>query len=167
MVMRKIFLIVGVLLLLGGAGGGAYYYFFIQNAQASVPEGQESADIGKEEHTSGKEEGEGHSVAEFVELDPLILPVVDNSGVNEVVSLVIAIEVGEAGTKDGIKAMSPRLKDAYIQELYGIMNKNAAMKDSIVQVAMIKQRLNAITQKVLGEKVAKDVLLQVVQQRPI
>ena len=161
--MRKILMLLVVLLVLGGGGGGAYWYFFIQNAEASV--GEE----GHEEAKSDHKEDDGHKGGhyEYVELDPLILPIVDNSGVNQVVSLVIAIEVEDQLKKDKVKAMSPKLKDAYIQDLYGMLNKHAALKGGIVQVAKIKERLNEVTNKVLGDDVSNDVLLQVVQQRPI
>ena len=48
-----------------------------------------------------------------------------------------------------------------------MLYQHAAMKGGIVQVAMIMQRLNEVTNTVLGDDVAQDVLLQVVQQRPI
>ena len=37
----------------------------------------------------------------------------------------------------------------------------------IIQVGKLKKRLNKVSEKVLGEDVVHDVLLQVVQQRPI
>ena len=168
--MRKILMLLVVLLVLGGGGGGAYWYFFIQNAEASVGEDGEghedgSHDEAKDDH--GGDDGHGKGHYEYVELDPLILPIVDNSGVNQVVSLVIAIEVADQLKKDKVKAMSPKLKDAYIQDLYGMLNKHAALKGGIVQVAKIKERLNKVTNKVLGDDISNDVLLQVVQQRPI
>ncbi|MCB1680662.1 MAG: flagellar basal body-associated FliL family protein [Rhodospirillales bacterium] len=161
--MRKLLMIIIVLLVLGGGGGGAYYYFVVmkntENTEAGEEQGQKEA--GKQEH--GEEQG--HS--EFVELDPLILPIVDNSGVSQVVSLVVAIEVPDQSSKDKVKAMSPKLKDAYIQDMYGMLNQQAALKGGVVQVAMIKERLNKITADVMGKDVVGDVLLQVVQQRPI
>ena len=64
--------------------------------------------------------------------------------------------------------MSPRLTDAYIQDMYGILNKHAALKGGIIQVHMIKQRLNEVTDKVVGDAdIHTEVLIQVVQQRPI
>ncbi len=173
--MRKILMLVIVLLVLGGGGGGAYYYFVMMPAAAqAAAEGGEGHEEGgeqaKKEDAHGEEGADGHgekSHAEFVELDPLILPIVDNDGVSQVVSLVVAIEVADPTSKDKVKAMSPKLKDAYIQDMYGMLNQHAAMKGGIVQVAMIKQRLNEVTNSVLGDDVAQDVLLQVVQQRPI
>ncbi len=166
-------MLVIVLIVLGGGGGGAYYYFVMMPAAAQAAaeggEDHESAEAQAKKESGHGEEGEHgeKSQSEFVELDPLILPIVDNDGVSQVVSLVVAIEVADPTSKDKVKAMSPKLKDAYIQDMYGMLNQQAAMKGGVVQVAMIKQRLNEVTNEVLGDDVAQDVLLQVVQQRPI
>lgn len=162
--MRKILILLIVLLVLGGGGGGAYYVFVMQPAHAGE-EGHDEAGA-KEEQDGGNAHGE-KGKSEFVELDPLILPIVDNSGVNQVVSLVISIEVPGPTAKDKVKSMSPKLKDAYIQDMYGMLNEHAAMKGGVVQVAVIKERLNEITKAIMGKDTVNEVLLQVVQQRPI
>ncbi|MCL4679519.1 MAG: flagellar basal body-associated FliL family protein [Alphaproteobacteria bacterium] len=171
--MRKILILLVVLLVLGGGGGGAYYVFVMQPAQAAaLKDGDTAHGEAKEgeeaEHAEGGGDAHGEKgKSEFVELDPLILPILDNSGVNQVVSLVIAIEVPGPSAKDKVKSMSPKLKDAYIQDMYGMLNEHAAMKGGVVQVAVIKERLNVITKDIMGKDTVKEVLLQVVQQRPI
>ncbi len=117
-------------------------------------------------YASEKKEKSG-SASEYVKLDPLLLPIIDEDGVQQVVSMVVAIEVGGVSDADKIKAMRPKLTDAYIQDMYGILNKHAALKGGIIQVQMIKERLNKITDEVVGDKIDTEVLLQVVQQRPI
>jgi flagellar protein FliL len=160
--MRMIIIAAVAVLALGGIGAGAYYYFNSSEAEASAPAaGGEHAQNSKSEGGHG-EEG---SDVEFVQLDPLILPVVDNDGFTQVVSLVVALEV-KADKKEEIKRLSPRITDAFIQDMYGEMNNQSALKDGVLQVHVIKQRLNKITQKLLGKDAVQDVLLQVVQQRP-
>lgn len=105
--------------------------------------------------------------AEYVELDPLVLPIVGKNGVSQSVSLVVAIEVAKGGNSQKIRDMSPKLTDAYIQELYGMLNEHAALKGGVLQVGYIKKKLYMISKKVMGEDQVSDVLLQVVQQRPI
>jgi flagellar FliL protein len=51
--------------------------------------------------------------------------------------------------------------------MYGILNAHAALKGGVLQVGEIKERLNKITTKVLGEDMVNEVLLQVVQQHAI
>ena len=104
---------------------------------------------------------------EYLELDPLILPIVDSKGVSQTVSLVIAIEVPSSSAKIKAENKAPKLKDAFIQDMYGVLNKHAALKGGVLQVDVLKKRLNRVSVEVLGEENVNDVLLQVVQQRPI
>ena len=163
--MKKIVLALVVLLLLGGGGAGAYF-FFMQPAEASIgetDEHQKAADV--EEHA----EDDGHSSDKFqyVEMDPLILPIIDSEGISQNLSLVIVLEVENTRNKEKVLDYQPRLKDAYIQELYGVLNKQAALEGGVLKVKVIKERLHTISNRVLGEDTVQDVLLQVVQQRPI
>ncbi|MCB1652334.1 MAG: flagellar basal body-associated FliL family protein [Alphaproteobacteria bacterium] len=165
--MRKIIIAIVALLLLGGGGAGAYFYF-MKPAEASISE-EEAGD--HNEHAQKEDEKGGHgehgAQGVFVELDPLILPIVDNTGVSQVVSMVIAIEVEDAANEELIKHMAPKLKDAFIQDMYGALNKHAALKGGVIQTSVLKERLNKVSQEIMGEGVVQDVLLQVVQQRPI
>ncbi|MBI1328026.1 MAG: hypothetical protein GC136_10350 [Alphaproteobacteria bacterium] len=112
--------------------------------------------------------GEGAEVGpEFVQLSPLILPVVDKNGISQTVSLVISLEVGDKLAADKVTRYSPKLKDAYLQDLYGVLYRKTLMENGVIQIGALKQRLNSLSQKVMGDGVVSDVLLQVVQQRPI
>ena len=115
---------------------------------------------------SKKPEEGNNGAMEYVKLDPLILPIIDEDGVYQVLSMVVVIEVGGVMDADKVKAKKPRLKDAYIQDMYGVLNEHAAIKNGVVQVSIIKKRLNNITHNIMGD-VETEVLLQVVQQRPI
>lgn len=163
--MRVIIIVLVVLVAFAGGAGGAYFYF-MQPAEASVGEEHKEEEKHAEKGKGDKKGKDGGYGAIFVELDPLILPIVDNDGVNQVVSMVIALEVKDSAAEITVKGMKPKLKDAYIQDMYGVLNRHAALKGGVVQVNKIKKRLNKITNHVLGEDVVKDVLLQVVQQRP-
>lgn len=166
--MKKLLIAAGVLLVLGGGGAGAYFYFQ-KPAEAAADTTIAAGHDGGEGHEKGHATSKGGhgQKAEFVELDPLILPIIDNSGVSQVISLVIALEVPDSASKSEVEALTPRLKDAYIQEMYGLLNKHAAMKGGVLQVGYLKERLNSISAEVLGKEKFNDVLLQVVEQRPI
>lgn len=157
--MKSVVLALIAILILGG-GGAAGYFYFKQPAEAAIGEDQQAAP--KEIH--GKVNANHH---EFVQLDPLILPIVDSNGVSQIVSIVVVIEVEGSKNQEKVIKLQPRLKDAYIQELYGVLNRHAALKGGVIQVSMIKERLSQISHRVMGDGVVHDVLLQVVQQRPI
>ncbi len=168
--MRLVIIGVVALLVLGGGGAGAYFFLLKKPAEAAVgEEGVEGAEdhAKKDEHKGKKDKGGHGGGSQFVELEPLILPIVDNEGVNQVVSLVVSLEVGSPEDAAQVTHMAPKLKDAYIQDMYGVLNRHAALKGGVVQVADIKKRLYKISNDIMGEDVVHDVLLQVVQQRPI
>lgn len=114
----------------------------------------------------GDDNAYGAQVA-FVELEPLILPIIDNDGVHQIVSIIITLEAKDTLVADKVKLMKPKLQDAFIQDMYGMINRHAALKGGIIQVGTIKKRLNAISHKIMGEDQINDVLLQLVQQRNI
>jgi len=157
--MKKIIMLALVLILLVGGGAGAYFTLLAKPAEASTGEDATA-------HVEVEEEYEDEHY-EFVELEPLILPIVGDDGVSQTVSLVVVLEVMDTAAVHHVEEMTPKIKDAFIQDLYGTLSRHAALKGGVIQVGYLKQRLNKISQKVLGEDQVHDVLLQVVQQRPI
>jgi flagellar FliL protein len=161
--MKKMIIgLVGVLLLGGGAGGG--YIYLKKPAEAASTE-HNTVD---EKHAKKKKGGHGEAAVEFVRMDPLILPIVDRGGLSQIVSVVIALEVHDKEAADYVRNMQPRIKDAFIQEMYGVIHNPAGMQNgNVIKVGILKKRLGRVGKDVLGDDIVQDVLLQVVQQRPI
>ena len=156
--MKKVIMTIAALALLGGTAAGGYI-FFMKPAEAS-----ETSDK-KEEKKADK--GAADATVAFVQMSPLVLPIVDKNGVSQVISLVISLEVKDDISAKEVERLTPRLKDAYIQDMYGVLTRQAAMEGGVVQVGYIKNRLNQVTTKIMGKDRVNDVLLQVVQQRPV
>lgn len=154
------------IVLLGGGAAGAYFYFD-QPAVASGGPMDEAAKAAHEAKTAAAAEGAIVPLQEFVQMDALLLPVIGENGVTQTVSIVVSLEVPDAATAEEVKRLSPRLKDAFIQDLYGALNRKDSMDKGVLRVAPLKARLNRISTKVLGENKVNDVLLQVVHQRRI
>lgn len=152
--MKKIMCMALSILLMAGAGFGIIQFL---NKPAQASEQKET----KAEGNSATPE------VSFVEMKPLVLPIVDQNGVSQIVSLVVSLEASSPEVKAEIEKYSPRLLDAFIQDMYGALSRQAAMEGGMVQVGYIKSRLNRVTAEVLGKDKVKDVLLQVVQQRPV
>lgn len=112
-------------------------------------------------------EDSGEPEIQFVQLDTMLLPVMDEQGISQVVTLVVSLEVADSETADQAKKLSPRLKDAFIQDMYGQLHHRALLRNGVLAVGAIKARMNHVSNKVLGEGQVNDVLLQVVQQRRI
>jgi len=159
--------VIGLLavLVLGGGAAGAYFYF-AKPAVASLGPADEAA---KAEHDA-KEAGAADAavaVEEFVHIDPLIFPVIGETGVTQTVSLVVSIEVPNKEAAAEVQRLSPRLKDAFIQDMYGALNRKSSTENGVLKVGPLKARLNKISTEVLGADKVNEVLLQIIQQRPI
>lgn len=117
---------------------------------------------------ASEKKAEGSGGFEYVELSPLMLPIVDESGVSQIINLVIALEVADLAAADKVKQLKPKLTDAFIMDMYGVLNSQASMRGGVLQIGLIKERLNRVSDEVMGDHDSvNDVLLQVVQQRPI
>lgn len=163
--MKMVVIAVLALVVLGGGAAGAYFYF-AQPAIASAGPADEAAKAAHEAKTATAE-GEAAATQKFVQLDALIFPVIGDTGVTQTVSLVISLEVPDDATAQEVQRLSPRLKDAYIQDMYGALNRKDSMEKGVLKVAPLKARLNKVSARVLGEGKVNDVLLQIISQRPI
>jgi flagellar protein FliL len=101
---------------------------------------------------------------EYVDLHPLFVPVINEKGLVQQVSLSVSLEC-PMGKRDSVNVFKPRLMDAYLRELYGALGSGRAMmRGNIVDVEQLKARLEAVTERVVGPDLVSDVLLQSVQQ---
>lgn len=113
----------------------------------------------------GDKEKEG---VQYMELDPLLLPIIDDSGITQQVSLIVILEIPDPAKAEEVKAKKPKIVDAYVEDLYGSLSKqNAVYANGILRLDLIKKRLKATTDKVVGADLVTDVLLQVVQQHKV
>ena len=120
-------------------------------------------------HAADKEAKDGEEAAapsiHFVELSPLILPIIDKYGASKTISLVVAVEVDSQEKADKVTKYQPRLTDAYLSDLYGRLAHKTKAEGGIIPLTYVKKRLNAMSSKVLGEEIVSDVLVQVLQSR--
>lgn len=115
----------------------------------------------------GKKKTEG-PVITYVELDPLLLPIIDDTGITQQVSLIVKLEVENAEKAAELDAIMPKIVDAFVADLYGTLsNQNAMLANGILRLDKIKTRLKTTADKVAGDAMISDVLLQVVQQHKV
>ncbi len=159
-------LITAILFLgLGGAGG---YFYFEQSAEASFGDADQQALADYKQKQLDKRSAEEKAAnLRFVQLEPIVLPIIDEVGVTQVVTLVVSLEVDGDENATFAQNLSPRLKDAFIQDMYGVLNRKASTDGGVIKVDQLKERLTRLSSKVLGAGKINDVLLQVVNQRPI
>lgn len=147
--MKKFLLCGLVLMLIGGALG----FVYVNKAKAGDP--------------AAADKSKFNSNSEYVELSPLVLPIIGQAGISQTISLVISIEVDSTSDAEKIQKIAPRLQDAYIQDMYGVLSSEANLtQGGTIEVKELKKRLTKVSRNVAGDMVS-DVLLQVVSQRPI
>jgi flagellar FliL protein len=147
--------------ILSATGAGTYVYFGSGKAAAA-----EGAGHGSNHSLKGNKRKSDDSF-EFVEISPLMFPVIDKNGSHQMISLVVAVEVRDQHSAEMVTRLTPRLNDAYIQNLYGYLNNYVTMNGGPIHIGELKKRLRGVTADVIGKDSFNDVLLQVVQQRPI
>lgn len=171
--MKKLILFVLLpLLLLGGGGGAAWFFFF-----SAPPEGEEAAAEGdaaaaEGEHASAEAEGEGgggHGAAPgtvFFDIGEIIVPVYNKSGRDDFMVVRLSLEVGNVMSPEEIRAMMPRLLDAYVNTLSTLAGRGE-FADESRRNAVIKHALRLATDRILGPDAITEVLLQRAWQQPM
>lgn len=153
--MKKIILLVLALLVLIGAGVGGYVMFGPKPGK----EGEHQEEAPK------KKERVGPPV--YVQVGPMIVPVLGAKKVEQNIMVTVSLEVDDDTVKEQVRNQSPRLIDAYVQALYGGIDKGQVVDGQVINIPALKTKLQETTDKVLGPGVVHDVLIQSVSQRPV
>jgi len=157
--MKPLFLIIFLVVALAGAGGGYYHFIYEKDKAVDNVNGVEQT------HKTAKKK-KHKKKSKYYEMSPLFLPMLDANGVRQIVSMSITLMVPNDKAMEIVKYMEPRLKDAYIQNLYGIFNRKVA-ESGIIPIETLKDKLNSVSKEILGEEIVEEVLLQVLIQRRI
>lgn len=95
-----------------------------------------------------------------VRIKPLMLPVVNASGVIERYNqLEVTLELREAGQLGAVQAAQPRVHDAILSELYKAVEAGQIQRGNIVNSTAVRKRLADACDRVLGKGVVERVLL--------
>ncbi len=103
----------------------------------------------------------------FVEMKPMLIPIIGENGTEEVISLLVSLEVPDQDTADKIKGVLPRLNDAFFKALYGAFQRGSIKKGDLVDIPFLKQLLRDTSIRVLGADTVDNVLVQALAQRRI
>ena len=145
----------GGLIVLVLLGGGVAYLL--------VPSGEEEAmeEVveGEPEEEHAEEGGHGAAPAEpqFVRMKILTLPVVRGKTLNHYLHVEARLQSPDKEAVREIRANLPHVRDAIVRDLF--RNPLTAVRGSMVDAEVIKQRLLAAARQVLGAEVVEDVLL--------
>ena len=103
----------------------------------------------------------------YVKISPIVVPVISDKGIEQTISLIVALEVKDKKTADDIIKISPRLSNAFLQDLYGAIDRKYLVRSGVVDVSRVKLKLEKAANRVLGDGMVQSVLVQAVSQRPV
>ena len=105
-------------------------------------------------------------VPDFVDLDPIVLPVIERDRVTRQIGIMLTLELADGQSEkniDGEKRL--RLMDAFVRELHLIYSARST-GERIVDEAVIKQRLLRSADGVLGKGVVHAILVRRLVEQP-
>jgi flagellar FliL protein len=141
-----VILIVVAILLLGGAGAA---YFF---SDALFGDGGET-------ETAEKAPIQSNTDALFVDLETINIAVIRNRRIQKHVILQVSLEIASEEARQPVTKALPRIKDAFINEMYDYYAIVPANRKG-VNVEAIKKRLKRTVDTVMRDDSVKDVLIQ-------
>jgi flagellar FliL protein len=103
----------------------------------------------------------------FVNVGPLTVPVLGAERIDQFVTLMVALELTDMITAEAVRAQAPRLTDAFLTTIYGAIASGKVMSGGVLDVPQVKAKLRDAAGKVLGKDTIRDVLIQIVNQRPM
>jgi len=101
----------------------------------------------------------------YVHVAPLVMPIINEKGVEQLVTLLIDVQVRDFESASLLQASMPRVIDALLQHLYGKLSDGDVRNGKMVNVSKIKQEAKKAIGDIIDPKNVKDVLVQGVGQR--
>jgi flagellar basal body-associated protein FliL len=102
----------------------------------------------------------------FIDMEPLGIPIFQGNKVAATIQIQVKLETYGEKNAEKIKYIMPVITDAFIRDLHSFMPRLLKAEER-VDVLIIKQRLQFISDKVAGKGLIRNVLVQSVidQQR--
>lgn len=112
------------------------------------------------EHQAGpKDKPSTPGAPAFFNIEPIVLPVIEGNRVPRQVGILLTVEMGQGHSQSEARDKERQLTDAFITELYRIYGWRSG-DDRVVSERLIKQRLLAAADKVLGKGVVDAILIR-------
>ena len=150
--MKKFLLIFGLLVMLCGGTVSALKFLKLGPFQG-------------EEVVEEKPEEQVEATILFVDMEPLAIPVFQGNRVAATVQIEVKLVTNSKDNVERIKQIMPIITNAFVRDLHSFMPRLLKAEERI-DVLIIKQRLQLISNKVAGKGLIKNVLVQSVIDQP-
>ncbi len=101
----------------------------------------------------------------YVHLAPMVMPIINENGVEQLVTIVIDIQVKDFDTADLLHSNMPKVMDTIMRALYGGLGDGNLRNGKLVDITKIKNKTTRALKEVITGDGIKDVLIQGVSQR--
>jgi flagellar FliL protein len=98
-------------------------------------------------------------IPDFVDIQPIILPVIERNAVTRQVGIVVTLELAQGEHADVIEPKRRRLTDAFIRELHTLYAWRSG-DGRVADEQLIKRRLLLVADAVLGQGIVHAVLVK-------
>lgn len=99
-----------------------------------------------------------------IKLEPIILPIIDNNGVSQTISLVVTLEAVDMDSAREAREISPRLTSEYWHDIYDVLNKKASLHGGEIEVDYMKKRIYNVTSKIMGRDIIDDIIVEILEE---
>ncbi len=154
--MKKLVIAVAIMLMIAGATVSVLKWLNIG------PFAEEEAEAEAVETEATGTPGEP---LRFITMDVLVIPIFQGEKVVATVQIQLKLEATNLENASEIAHMLPRLNDAFLSDLYGFIPRHLR-KEEHMNLALIKERLQMVGDRVAGPGVIKSVLVQAVLEQP-
>lgn len=100
----------------------------------------------------------------YLRFDPIFVSVIEGPQVTRQVGVTIELELTSAQAKPDVEARRNLLSDAFFRELYGFFQTPAGSGGHIDEL-LLKTRLLAVANRVVGPNLVKEVLIEQLFER--
>ena len=150
--MKKLLLIFGLLVMLCGGTVSVLKFLKLGPFQ-------------EEEVVEEKPEEQVEATILFVDMEPLAIPIFKGNRVAATVQIEVKLVTNGKDNVERIKKIMPVITNAFVRDLHSFMPRVLKAEERI-DVLIIKQRLQLISNKVAGKGLIKNVLVQSVIDQP-
>ncbi len=147
--MKRVAIFLVLLLVLGGGGVAGWWFM-----------------LGRVPDQPGEEAQHQEPGAQpiFVDLDPVTVPVIRDGRVIQHMTFVVVLQVETEEERGLVTKSMRRLTDAYIKELHVLLARRFVWDDGDI-VPLVRKRLMAASEQVMGPEAVKEVLVKGIQSR--
>lgn len=147
--MKRLVILLAIVLLVAG-GGGAAWWFLLREAPV---------DTAAEAEAAPETEILDRARKRFVELEPMVLPIIREGQVTLHLTIVLVVELTTPIPKIEVARQQRPLRDAILSELHAVYALRYVQEKGF-EHPIVRQRLTIASERILGSGAVKALLVR-------